>query len=255
MNRPIIMFDREFLFFLTSMGQPGRICTINPRRASIKDIIESLGVPHTEVGTILVDNRETDFSCIPESSEEIVIKALIPPIDVTRKTLLRPHPFDSVKFVVDVNVGKLARLLLTLGFDTLYSNRFSDSEVAEISVLEQRIVLTRDTDLLKRKGITFAKRIRENDPCLQLREVLDFFGLARDDFDFFARCTTCNCRLKPVEKETILPRLEPKTKLFYTEFSICPVCSRIFWEGSHSMALKERLRKFGIFIDQNTRSE
>ncbi len=246
MDAPILFFDRHFLFFLAARGHMATRFAMEPRRASVKDMIESLGVPHTEVGAILVNQKEVAFSFIPGNSEKIVIQAISPPFDVTRKTRLRPRPFEHVRFVADVNVGRLARLLLALGFDTVYSNGFRDSEVATISTQEQRIVLTRDTGLLKRKNIIFARRIRGEDPYLQLKEVLDFFGLGRDEFDFLSRCTVCNCRLQPVEKQTILHRLEPKTKRFYTRFSICPGCCRIFWKGSHHGAMKERLRALGI---------
>jgi hypothetical protein len=246
MDAPTLFFDRHFLFFLTARGHMTTRFTMAPRRASVKDMIESLGVPHTEVGAILVNQKEVTFSFIPGNNERIVIQAIPPPFDVTRKTLLRPQPFDHVRFVADVNVGRLARLLLALGFDTVYSNRFRDSEVAAISTQEQRIVLTRDTALLKRKPIVFARRIRGEDPYLQLKEVLDFFGLGRDKFDFLSRCTACNRRLQPVEKQAILHRLEPNTKHFYTRFSICPGCCRIFWKGSHYGAMKEQLRALGI---------
>jgi uncharacterized protein with PIN domain len=248
LNRSIILFDKAFLFFLASGKHQKRSYTISPRRASIKDMIESLGVPHTEVGAILANNQAVDFSFIPRGNENIVVKAIAPPFDITRPTLLRPHPFERIKFVVDVNAGKLARLLLLLGIDTLYSNRFEDKEVADISVLEQRIVLTRDTGLLKQKSIVFARRVRENDPCLQLKEVFDFFGLGRNDVHFLSRCTACNCLLQPVEKNKILPRLKPKTKRFYTAFSICPDCSRIFWKGSHHRSMALQMEDLGIPI-------
>ncbi|MCP4114557.1 MAG: hypothetical protein GY737_04000 [Desulfobacteraceae bacterium] len=249
MNAPILFFDRHFLFFLASRGHMSRIFTMEGRKASIKDMIESLGVPHTEVGAILVNHREVDFSFVPHSNEQIVVKAIPPPFDITQKTILRPHPLDQILFVADVNVGRLARLLLALGFDTVYSNGFRDIEVARIAAREQRVVLTRDTGLLKRKRIVFARRVREDDPYLQLKEVLDFFGLAGSEFDFLSRCTTCNRRLRPVEKQKILHRLEPKTKRYYTRFSICPGCCRIYWKGSHHGAMKERLRALGISLD------
>ena len=249
LNRLNLLFDKAFLFFLAPGKDQKRSYTMEPRRASIKDMIESLGVPHTEVGAILVNNKAVDFSFVPEGNEKIVVKAIAPPFDITRATLLRPHPFKRIRFVVDVNAGKLARLLLILGIDTLYSNRFEDKEVADISVLEQRIVLTRDTGLLKQKNIVFARRVRENDPSLQLREVFDFFGLGRDDVHFLSRCTACNCLLQPVEKQKILPRLKPKTKRFYTEFSICPACSRIFWKGSHHRPMELKMEELGIPVD------
>ncbi|MBW1867151.1 MAG: Mut7-C RNAse domain-containing protein, partial [Deltaproteobacteria bacterium] len=162
------------------------------------------------------------------------------PFDITRKTRLRPHPFDTIRFVADVNVGKLAKLLLTLGFDTEYSNGFSDDTVAEIAFRNKRVVLTRDTSLLKRKKVIFAKRIRQERPKSQLKEVLEYFGLDKGPFEFLSRCTTCNRKLQPIQKQTIVHRLEPKTRKYYDTFKICPGCCRIFWQGSHYEDMKNR---------------
>ena len=240
MEAIFLHFDRGFDFFLSSVHGDKTIRLAPNRRASIKDIIESFGVPHTEVGKILVNGVEVDFSNIPRNSEIITICSISTPFDITRKTRLRPHPFDTIRFVADVNVGKLAKLLLMLGFDTEYSNGFSDDTVAEIAFRNKRVVLTRDTSLLKRKKVTFAKRIRQERPESQLKEVLEYFGLDKGPFEFLSRCTTCNKKLQPIKKQTIVHRLEPKTRKYYDTFKICPGCCRIFWQGSHYEDMKNR---------------
>ena len=141
--------------------------------------------------------------------------------------MLRARPLGKIRFVADVNVMKLGKLLLLLGFDTICSSRFSDQEIADISEQQDRIVLTRDTGLLNRKKIIYARRIRENAPYDQLAETLDFFGI-RDEIRFFTRCSLCNCMLKPRQKSQVLNLLEPKTKKHFSRFFQCPQCKKVF---------------------------
>ena len=240
-----LRFHRAFDFFLSGDRRGEKAIHLPNRGASVKDIIESLGVPHTEVGQLLIRTgqerpggegdcfAEVGFDHVPRDQEQIFVHPPVTPVDITRPTRLRPHPFHSLKFVADVNVGALARLLLALGFDTRYSNTFSDGQVADIADREQRVVLTRDTGLLKRKKVTYARRVRENRPEAQLREVLTFFGQDRGPFSFFSRCLACNVLLVPVEKQAIVHRLKPLTRKYYQQFKRCPRCDGIFWRGSH----------------------
>ncbi len=244
-----LLFDKEFVFFLPSIGPGMPILHPCTGTSTIKDIIESKGIPHTEIGKIVTGNAEKNFSHIPDPGETVIVSSVKPPLDVTKPTILRPDPYDTIKFVADVNVGKLARFMLRMGFNTKFSNSFTDDQVADIASNEKRVVLTRDTGLLKRKKICFSRRIRSSDPYLQLREVLTFFGLDKGPFDFLSRCSFCNKKLVPVDKKLILHRLEPKTKLYYTIFKICPSCSRIFWKGSHHDDMKKRFKALGIFFD------
>ncbi|MFO7751051.1 MAG: Mut7-C RNAse domain-containing protein [Desulfobacteraceae bacterium] len=241
-----LVFDKEFDFFLP-LPQPERmVCCPFRQGASIKDIIESLGVPHTEAGKILVQNREVDFSFVPRPGNLVRVVSLPRPFDVTEKSILRPEPFDAVSFLVDVNAGKLAKILLKLGFDAKYSNAFTDRQIADLAAAERRIVLTRDTALLKRKKILFAKRVRASNPWLQAREVVTCFGLDSSHFNFLSRCSLCNQPLEAVAKESILHRLEPKTRKYYHEFKICPLCRQIFWKGSHCSDMEQKLQKLGM---------
>ncbi len=248
-----LRFHRGFDFFLSRAHRGVNAICLPNRGASVKDIIESLGVPHTEVGQILIQTGEktaegrkscfagVDFDHIPRDQDRIFIYPPVPPVNITQPTRLRPHPFHSLKFVADVNVGALARLLLALGFDTCYSNGFSDDQVANIAAREQRVVLTRDTGLLKRKKVIYARRVRENIPEAQLKEVLTFFGQDRGPFLFFSRCLACNVPLVSVEKQVIVHRLKPLTRKYYNQFKRCPRCDGIFWRGSHFDELTQKI--------------
>lgn len=216
------------------------------RSASVKDIIESLGVPHTEVGRIWFNNREIDFAFIPDTSGKLHVHSIDAPFDVLTPSLLRPEPLDRHRFIADVNVLKLGRLLILLGFDVACSSSFSDKEIADLSQSESRIVLTRDTNLLKRKKIVFARRIRSNLPYDQVVEVMDFFGLWHRTA-FFSRCTQCNQPLVKVAKTDIMHLLEPKTKKYFSVFFQCPKCQKVFWKGSHYDAMTDKLTALGLF--------
>ncbi len=210
------------------------------RRASIKDIIEALGIPHTEIGMLKVDGLQAGFEHIPSPGEKIEVLPVKAPVDVTRPTRLRPKAFPEPRFIVDVNAGKLAVLLRMLGRDTLWSNSYRDSDVADLATGEQRIVLSRDRGLLKRKEIVHGRLIRAGDPDDQLHEVIELYGLNRSCR--FSRCLRCNQVLNPVPKAKILHRLEPKTKKYFDHFEICPGCERIYWKGSHWEKMCRRIR-------------
>ena len=144
--------------------------------------------------------------------------------------------------MVDANLGKLALYLRILGFDTLYSNSYRDTEIAEVSRDQRRILLTRDRRLLQRSAVTHGYWVRSTDPVTQMREVASRFDLA-GMIEPFHRCLRCNSLLVPVDKREILHRLEPKTKKYYDEFRICPECDRIYWKGTHFEHMREVLLK------------
>ncbi len=240
-----VLFDPSFDFFLAD-GRKGRIFDYSlVRKASVKDIIESLGIPHTEVGSILFDGRKIDFFFVPVLPGKLQVYAVQAPFNVLAPSLLRPAPLKSIRFIADVNVLKLGRLLILLGFDVACSSSFSDAEIADIARAQSRIVLTRDTTLLKRKKIDFARRVRSDFPYEQVLEVVDFFGL-QDLTAFFSRCTACNKLLVPVAKNDIIHLLEPKTRQYFFDFLQCPQCQKVFWKGSHYDAMKDTFSRLGI---------
>jgi len=243
-----IKFQNRFAFFLAKDKQNNWFQHSLNRKTSVKDIIESFGVPHAEIGHLYFNGKEIDFSYIPFSNGSLEVYAIQTPFSVLSPSFLRPEPFDRIKFIADVNVIRLGRLLILSGFDVVYSSFYSDHEIADIAQIEHRIVLTRDTALLKRKKIVFAKRIRENMPYDQLVEVIEFFGL-KNAISLFSKCTSCNAHLEIVEKKNISHLLEPKTKQYFHTFFQCPQCKNVFWRGSHHEKIQKTFSSLGILKD------
>lgn len=202
------------------------------RRTSVKDMIEAFGVPHTEVEIILVDGRSVNFSHIVGDGEQISVYPVFEGLDVTPLLQLRPAPLREPRFILDANLGRLARYLRLLGFDCLYRNDLDDRGIAETAQREKRTVLTRDRALLQHRIIDHGYFVREVRPRLQVSEVLARFDLYRM-LQPFSRCTRCNGLLETVDKAAVVERLEPKTKKYYDSFSICRDCGQLYWQGSH----------------------
>ena len=189
-------------------------------RQSIKHLVESLGVPHSEIGPVDVRGQVRALSAITQDGDDVEV-----------------HPIPDgcpiePRFLLDNHLGRLAAYLRMLGFDCLYHTAFSDEELAEILRKEERILLTRDRRLLMRKVVTYGYWPRSLNSLEQLTEVMERFDLLARIAPFH-RCLRCNHPLQNVPKELVLDRLEPLTKLYFDEFRICPDCQQIYWKGSH----------------------
>ncbi len=209
---------------------------------SVKDVIESLRVPHTEVGEIIINGQQAIFSHQVQDGDQISIAAHTPPVNPCAADFLRPEPLDDIRFIVDVNVAKLCSLLRMAGLDSLYIPEINDKTLAEIGTREQRIVLSRDRGLLKRKIIIHGHLVRANLPEEQLKEIIGFYGLEQQ-LRPFSRCMNCNTPLNSVNKEDVLDRLEPLTRKYYKTFYICRGCDKIYWSGSHKNGMSRLLTK------------
>jgi len=232
MSYVALRFYAELNDFLRDAQKQTRFKIELNRRTSVKDLIESLGVPHTEVEVILANGKSVDFNYIVKRDDELSIYPMFESVDVTPILKLREKPLRDIQFVLDCHLGRLARYLRQFGFDTLYRNDFTDDELADISAMEHRILLTRDRNLLKRSIITHGYCIREHDPRKQLDEVIRRFDLRKQIIPF-GRCTRCNGIVEAVDKEAIEHLLEPKTRLYFDEFWQCTSCGQVYWEGSH----------------------
>ena len=209
------------------------------RRASIKDMIEALGVPHPEVELVIVNGESVGFEHIVRDGDRIAVYPVFESLDVSSEVRVRDRPLRTIRFVLDVNLGALARYLRFCGFDSRYHNGIDDEGVARISAEQRRILLTRDRDVLKRRIVTHGYFVRAVDPPDQLSEVFrrfDLYDLAQP----FTRCARCNGRLHDVDKAAIVDRLEPLTRKYFDEFRQCDDCGRIYWRGSHVAGI-ERL--------------
>ena len=206
-------------------------------QGSIKDMVESLGPPHTEIDLLVVNGVSVDFEVqvMPDDRVEVYDRA--ESCDLPLKMPLRPpYPLIRPRFVLDTHLGRLAGYLRLLGYDTLYRNDYPDDELARISHDETRILLTRDIGLLKRSPVTYGRWIRATDPRKKLAEVLQYYALIAAIRPFTV-CLRCNGRLHPVEKASIRDQLESRTAEFYDEFHQCVECQQIYWRGSHYVKL------------------
>ena len=199
---------------------------------SIKHLIESLGVPHTEVDLILVNDHSVEWDYRPQESDRIAVYPVFESMDVTPLIRLRPQPLREVRFVLDGHLGRLAAYLRMLGFDTWYQNHVDDAVLAEISKEERRILLTRDQGLLKRSAVTHGYWMRATVPGKQLREVIQRFDLQRLAQPF-TRCLSCNGLLRTTPFDEVKDQLSENAARFYHEFWRCTACGKVYWPGSH----------------------
>lgn len=205
---------------------------------SIKDAIEAIGIPHTEIDLILVNSISVGFDYQLQPDDLVSVYPVFESLDIAAVTHLRPKPLRETRFVLDVHLGKLARLLRMLGIDTLYRNDIQDHEMVEQARSEKRIILTRDRGLLKMKAVTHGYWIRSTQPDEQVREVLRWFDLW-GQLEPFSRCVVCNGLVNSISKEQIADQLEPKTRQYHHEFHMCMDCGKIYWKGSHYQSMKE----------------
>lgn len=206
---------------------------------SVKDVIESLGVPHPEIDLILVNRISVPFDYAVQNTDRIAVYPRFVTFDIATLTKVRPPPLDTVRFVADVHLGKLARHLRLIGLDTAYRPEADDAALAELADREGRILLTRDQGLLKRRRVTHGYFIRETRPHRQLVEVLRRFGPL--DLQPFSRCSRCNTLLREVPKSAVDSALLPRTRQHFDRFEACSGCGRIYWQGSHWERLKHAI--------------
>ena len=199
---------------------------------SVKDAIEALGVPHTEVDLILVNGEPVDLDHPLRSGDRVSVYPPFTSLDLGDLPRLQPPPLPEARFVLDTHLGRLAAYLRMLGFDALYQNDYRDEVLADISRREDRILLTRDRGLLKRSEVRRGYLIRSNAPQDQAVEVLRRYRLSGAVAPL-TRCLHCNGRLRPVDKAEVADRLPPRTREFYHEFATCSSCGRVYWPGSH----------------------
>ncbi len=198
----------------------------------VRHLIESQGVPHTEVEIILLNGVSVDLEAGVVNGDRISVYPMFEALDVSPLIRLRPEPLRQSRFFADAHLGRLARHLRLLGFDTRYENTIDDAELVRLALAEQRIILSRDRALLMRREVTHGCHIRENEPMRQLLHVIrrcDLVGACRP----FTRCIECNQEIIAVDKQAVQDQLEPSTVADFDSFWQCTGCERIYWKGSH----------------------
>ena len=232
-----LRFYEELNDFLPEERRKRPVAVEVDRARSVKDAIESLGVPHTEVDLVLVDGRSVDFGHTLRGGERVAVYPMFEALDISPLVRLRPRALREPRFVADTHLGKLARHLRMAGFDTLYGNDWEDERIVAVSRAERRTILTRDRAMLRRREVERGYCVRAVESEAQLGEVvgrLQLEGLIAP----FTRCRECNTLLEEVPREAVTDRVPEKVRGLYTRFKRCPTCARMYWEGSHYDRMK-----------------
>ncbi len=212
---------------------------------AVKDAIEALSVPHTEVDLILVNGVSVPFAHPLHDGDRVAVYPVFEGLDIAGLTRLRPAPLRNPKFICDVHLGKLARRLRVLGFDTAYSNVADDPAIIAQALAERRIILTRDRGILKQRVVEHGCLVRSDRVAEQVVEVLDRFNLRRLVRPF-SRCVRCNALLEAVDKREIEDELLPMTRQHGRNFHRCSGCGKLYWRGAHAAALEAWLNGLAL---------
>jgi uncharacterized protein with PIN domain len=209
-------------------------------KTSIKDVIESCGVPHPEVDLILVDEQTVGFDHTLARDARVEVF----PVEnrSTFPTDKRLQAIGISRFVADGHLGSLTRNLRLLGFDVAYNQNADDRQLLEVMARENRALLTRDRRLLMHTIVQHGYCPRSQNADEQTIEVIRRFNLL-ELIASFTRCVRCNAPLEEAAKAEIIDKLEPLTKVYYDQFRRCPGCKQIYWSGSHFPKLQKRIEE------------
>jgi uncharacterized protein with PIN domain len=225
-------------FFLGSKAHRRSVERNLTEKTSVKDVIESCGVPHPEVDLILVKGQAVDFDCA--LTDEAEIEVYPPGIEYPNSSEKRLQVYTIRQFIADGHLGKLVRDLRLLGVDVGYDPAAEDRQLVEIASRDERALLTRDRRLLMHAAVERGYYLRSQNPLEQTVEVLRRFDLG-PTLSPFSRCLRCNALLEPTEKKKVIGQLEPLTKIYYDEFRRCTGCGQVYWPGSHFEKLQKRV--------------
>jgi uncharacterized protein len=218
-----VRFTDELRMFLAPRHRSGRALVTCDGTSTLGHVIESLGVPLPEVGGLRVDGEPATASCRLSGGQVAEVAAV-----------RRPQRLPAARFVLDVHLGTLARRLRLTGVDAAYANDRDDDALIRQANAEERVLLTQDRGLLRRRKLWMGAYVRGTDPDDQLRDVLDRFA---PPLAPWSRCTACNGLLAPARKVDVEQSLRPGTRRTYHDFARCPACGRVYWRGAHSERL------------------
>lgn len=211
-------------------------------KPSVRDVIQALGVPHSSIDLILVDGRSVDFSHTLRGGERVAVYPVFERLDISPVIRLRPKPLRDTRFILDVHLGKLARYLRMLGFDSAYERNRDDAELIDLALLQKRIILTRDLGILKQSRVTHGYWLRHHEPQKQLQEIIFALDLA-GQVQPFKRCMECNGRIQGVDRSAIRGQVNTDILQRHREFRRCDDCGKIYWRGSHYHDMLEMVER------------
>lgn len=234
MNGPQIHvgFAPELLFFVSQARPTGTMKAATDGTSTLGHVVESLGVPLTEVGALLVNGQEVPVSYVPTTGDTVTVRGVTHP---------QPVPGAPLRFLLDVHLGTLARRLRLLGVDTAYeSTDIGDPALAARSAAERRVMLSRDRGLLRRRELWAGAFVYSTRPEEQLSYVLDRFD---PELRPWTRCTACNGLLREARKEEVADQLKGGTHRTYEVFAQCADCKRAYWKGAHHAQLVDLVER------------
>jgi len=242
MARATFRFYEELNDFLPKQKRKTDFAlTFNDKR-SIKDAIESLGVPHTEIDLILVNGKSVDFNYILQDQDRVSVYPVFESLNIADVTHLRKLPLRRTHFIADINLGKLAKYMRVLGLDLYFDPMLSPREIVEISNKENRIILSTSRKLLKFKDVSHGIFVRPGTTVQQIKQIIDYLDI-KDVVAPFTRCLQCNSLLDTVPKEQILDRIPPKTREHCDAYVLCRSCDKIYWQGTHCIQMQKVVRQ------------
>jgi uncharacterized protein len=215
-----VIVDPELAFFLRTGRRSGPVEVACDGVSSLGHVVESLGVPLTEVGSLEVNGEVVTPGYRPAGGD----RAQVRPVE-------RPQHVDEAAFVLDVHLGTVARRLRLVGVDAAYSADADDGALIEQANADHRVLLTQDRGLLRRRSLWLGAYVRGDEPGTQFADVLDRFA---PPLAPWTRCVACNALLSPVRKSDVEAQLEPGTRRTYEEFARCQGCGRVYWHGAHA---------------------
>ena len=239
-NSASLLFHGSILDLINtqSCNNMGKVFYQFEDRPSIKDSIESLGPPHTEIIAITVNDKTVGFDYLLQNNDEVEVFAYDSNPTVTQQNQLPNRPEGEPRFILDVHLGSLVRYLRFAGFDTRYSSVDSgDKAIADLSKHENRVVLSRDIGLLKRSAIQYGYWLRHTQAQKQFSEVAKRYKL-KAYANPFSRCALCNGLIKRVEKHPAINKLPPRVGEQFNEFWQCKQCQQVYWKGLHYQKIK-----------------
>lgn len=238
MNKVSIRFYEELNDFLAKNRRKKWLEYSFTWKDTVRNALESFGVPHTEVDLVLVNGDSVSFDRELKDGDAVSVYPVFESIDISQTTKLRPEALREPAFILDVHLGKLTGYLRMLGFDCLYRNNLKDDEIIKLSTEQQRIILTRDKGILRNKKVTHGYYLRSDNPKEQLKEIIRRFDL-KPQIKPFSRCMNCNGLLESISKEEVRDILEENTRKYYNEFYRCRSCRNIYWKGAHYQKMQE----------------
>jgi uncharacterized protein len=221
----VVLIAAELRLFLRPGRRGGRVAVTLDGTCSLGHVVESLGVPRTEAGRLLVNGEPAAPGYRPRDGDVVTVEAV-----------RRPQELAAARFVLDVHLGTLARRLRLAGVDAAYANDAGDDALIGQANAGRRVLLTQDRGLLRRRALWMGAYVRGARPDDQLRDVLDRF---RPPLAPWTRCPPCNGPLAPVAKAAVAAVLPPGTRRTYQAFSRCRDCGQVYWHGAHSKRLEQ----------------